>query len=334
MSITINKRHFVLAIFLFSVFVHAWCLRAATTNFLERKHRTSSFALTDGEETMLPYFTGETSTCLYTVYFLGDSPKERSFWDVYNKAGFWKGKDNERPHLYTKEIERHIKTAIKQYNIYAIALNKSMIKSNSKGDFTPNADAQYTTFQLKEGKWTSVDCFNVMQSPTNTAKYLLTLLNKTNPTNAQLLGDSLVSTHNFVQRVNTTCAENASGCILEKLKINYYQLYSNTPSMFFCLDESHKIKFKSYKTINSIEEHIKTYALLLTNNVLSDSILCYEYYNNAGTLSCYEKLYYVDIRKGKIWTVCLTYDVESVEAADAEIYIIDLNRGCFRRENN
>ena len=117
MSITINKRHFVLAIFLFSVFVHAWCLRAATTNFLERKHRTSSFALTDGEETMLPYFTGETSTCLYTVYFLGDSPKERSFWDVYNKAGFWKGKDNERPHLYTKDIERHIKTAIKQYNI-------------------------------------------------------------------------------------------------------------------------------------------------------------------------------------------------------------------------
>ena len=143
-----------------------------------------------------------------------------------------------------------------------------------------------------------------------------------------------MSTHNFVQRVNTTCAENASGCILEKLKINYYQLYSNTPSMFFCLDESHKIKFKSYKTINSIEEHIKTYALLLTNNVLSDSILCYEYYNNAGTLSCYEKLYYVDIRKGKIWTVCLTYDVESVEAADAEIFIIDLNRGCFRRENN
>lgn len=106
-------------------------------------------------------------------------------------------------------------------------------------------------------------------------------------------------------------------------------------SLIACrLDESHKMKFKSYKTRTDTEEHIKTYALLLTSNVVSDSILCYEYHNNAGTLSCYEQLYYVDISKGRIWTVSLTYDVESVEAADADIYIIDLNRGCFRREDN
>lgn len=334
MPLTISKRHFVSVILLFGVFVHAWCLHATPIDFMESKHRTSPFAPTDGEETMLPYFTGETSTCLYTVYFLGRTAKERSFWDVYNKVGFWKDKDNERPHLYAKDIERHITTAIKQYNIFAIAIDKGMIKDIQKGDFTPNDDALYATFLLKEGKWTVVDSFNVMQSPTNTAEYLMKVLDKTNRNNAQLLGDSLVSSPNFAHNVNATCAENASGCILEKLKCNYYQLHSNTPTMACRLDESHKMKFKSYKTRTDTEEHIKTYALLLTNNVVSDSILCYEYYNNAGTLSCYEQLYYVDISKGRIWTVSLTYDVESVEAADADIYIIDQKRGCFRREDN
>jgi len=168
---------------------------------MESKHRTSPFALTDGEETMLPYFTGETSTCLYTVYFLGRTAKERSFWDVYNKVGFWKDKDNERPHLYAKDIERHITTAIKQYNIFAIAIDKGMIKDIQKGDFTPNDDAQYTTFLLKEGKWTVVDSFNVMQSPTNTAEYLMKVLDKTSRNNAQLLGDSLVSSPNFAHNL-------------------------------------------------------------------------------------------------------------------------------------
>ena len=88
------------------------------------QNRTSSLIFTDGEATLLPYFSGENATNLYTVYFLGRTEREREYWDVYNKNGFWKGKDSEQMHIYTKDIERYINANIKQYYIFAIAIEK------------------------------------------------------------------------------------------------------------------------------------------------------------------------------------------------------------------
>lgn len=57
--------------------------------------------------------------------------------------------------------------------------------------------------------------------------------------------------------------------------------------------------------------------------MVTDSILCYEYYNNANTLSCYEQIYYINIRQRKIWTVMMTFDEESAQADDTNTYLID-----------
>lgn len=69
-----------------------------------------------------------------------------------------------------------------------------------------------------------------------------------------------------------------------------------------------------------------------TNNLASDSILCYEYYNNANTLSSYKQIYYIDISQRKIWTVMLIYDEDSTEADSANIYTIDLKTNRFRKK--
>ena len=62
--------------------------------------------------------------------------------------------------------------------------------------------------------------------------------------------------------------------------------------------------------------------------------LCYEYFNNANTLSCCEQLCYIDIKQAKLWTVWLNYDVESATAEEANVYTIDLKTNRFRREDN
>ena len=67
---------------------------------------------------------------------------------------------------------------------------------------------------------------------------------------------------------------------------------------------------------------------------LNDSVLCYEYYNNADALSCYEQLYYIDIGQRKIRTVMLTYDEESTTADSAQVYTIDLKTEHFQQEMN
>ena len=85
---------------------------------------------------------------------------------------------------------------------------------------------------------------------------------------------------------------------------------------------------------DDVEIHTKVYALLFANNQVSDSILCYEYYNNANTLSCCELLYYMDIKQAKLWTIWLNYDVESATAEEANVYTIDLKTNRFRREDN
>ena len=239
---------------------------------------------------MLPFFSGETHTQLYTVYFVGRTEKERNFWDVYNKKGFWKGKDKGRIELYAKSIERHIKVNAKQYNVFVIALNKSMIKMTTTDDFSPDTNAVYKTYLLTNGEWTEVDSFDIQRTPKNMAAYFMSLLDKTSINGSPFLGDSLVASPNFSSQVNTSCAEGGGECVLEKLKTNYNQLFSSGASAVLNIDATHKLKFKTYHKKDDVEIHTKVYALLSANNQVSDSILCYEYYNNANTLSCCELL--------------------------------------------
>lgn len=84
------------------------------------------------------------------------------------------------------------------------------------------------------------------------------------------------------------------------------------------LDAAHKLLFKKRKEKSKSEEYIKVYALLSVNDKVTDSVLCYEYYNNAETLSAYKQIYYIDTVQRRIWTVMLTYDEESAEADAAK----------------
>ena len=147
-----------------------------------------------------------------------------------------------------------------------------------------------------------------------------------------LLGDSIVADNAFSNQVNTSCATGKEGCILDKLTTNYYSSLSRKSGSVLKLDKTHQLSLKIYKKKSSTEEHIRAYALLSINNLVSDSILCYEYYNNANTLSCYEQIYYININQRKIWTVMLTYDEDSAEADSVNIYIIDLGTNRFRKE--
>jgi len=306
------------------------CKNQKDIDFLNPKNRTSALTLTDGERKMLPCFSGESEIYLYTVYFLGRTEEERTFWDVYNENGFWKGKDSEQAHLYAKDMERCIDARIKRYNIFAIAIDKGMIKETTEDEFLPDSNAVYKTYLLTDGKWIITDSFKVQDTPKETMEYLMNVLDKRS-TN-KLLGDSSVSVPNFSNSVNTSCATGSEECILEKLTTNYYSLLSNRPSFVLKLDKKHKLLLRTYKEKDSIEEHIRTYALLHTNNLASDSILCYEYYNNANTLSSYEQIYYIDISQRKIWTVMLIYDEDSTEADSANIYTIDLKTNRFRKK--
>lgn len=148
-----------------------------------------------------------------------------------------------------------------------------------------------------------------------------------------LFGDSLVADTTFPSQVNSSCARGKDGCVLEKLSINYYSILSRMSRSALKLDKTHQLSLKIYKKKNSTEEHISAYVLLSVNNVVTDSILCYEYYNNANTLSCYEQIYYINIRQRKIWTVMMTFDEESAQADDANTYLIDLRTNRFRKED-
>ncbi|WP_257884743.1 hypothetical protein [Prevotella jejuni] len=148
-----------------------------------------------------------------------------------------------------------------------------------------------------------------------------------------LLGDSLVADTTFPSLVNSSCARGKDGCVLEKLSINYYSILSRMSRSALKLDKTHQLSLKIYKKKNSTEEHISAYVLLSVNNVVTDSILCYEYYNNANTLSCYEQIYYINIRQRKIWTIMMTFDEESAQADDTNTYLIDLRTNRFRIED-
>ena len=153
--------------------------------------------------------------------------------------------------------------------------------------------------------------------------------------NRALLGDRLVNEKTFTDRVNATCGSEATNCVLERLTTNYYQLFSHSPKWVMPLDDAaHSLSLRTYRKQNITEEHIQTYAVLIANKLAVDSILCYEYYNNADALSSYEQLYYIDLDQRKIRTVMLTYDEESTTADSARIYTIDLKAEHFQQEMN
>lgn len=154
------------------------CKNQKDFDFLNPKYKTSVFMLTDGEKNMLPYFSGENETDLYTVYFLGRTEEERNFWDVYNKKGFWKGKDSEQAHLYAKEMEQCIDVRIKRYDIFAIAIDKGMIEETTEDEFLPTENAVYKTYLLTGEGWIIADSFKVQDTPKETMEYLMNILDK------------------------------------------------------------------------------------------------------------------------------------------------------------
>lgn len=172
-----------------------WCESQKEIDFLNKQNRTSTLLLSDGEKTLLPYFSGENATDLYAVYFLGRTERERQYWDVYNKKGFWKGKDSERIHLYTKEIEQYLNAKREQYYIFSICIKKSMIKENAEDEFQPNSNAIYKTYLLTDGEWIIADSFNVKNTPKETADYLINIIKKRRNINVKSSKESIASWH-------------------------------------------------------------------------------------------------------------------------------------------
>ncbi len=258
-----KMKHITFILSLILISTTSFCCKSQKNfDFLNIKNRTSSLIFTDGEATILPYFSGENTTNLYTVYYLGRTEEERKYWDVYNKNGFWKGKDSEQAHMYTEDIEQYINAEIKKYHVFAIAINKKMIKETAEDEFLPDSNAVYKTYLLTDGKWTVVDSFKVQDTPKETAEYLMNILDKRSNGEVKLLGDSLISFLNFSNGVNTSCATGKEGCILDKLATNYYSSLSKKSSSVLKLDKTLQLSPKIHKKKSSMEEHIRAYALL------------------------------------------------------------------------
>ena len=149
--------------------------------------------------------------------------------------------------------------------------------------------------------------------------------------NSLPLGDKCISNKDFAHQVNTTCVAGQEACILNQLTIDYYKLLSHKSKFNLKLDKLHTLSLKTYKEKSGVEEHIRTFAILYAGKQLSDSLLCYEYYNNANTLSCYEQFYYIDVELRCVWTIVLTYDEESAKADNVKVYRIDLARNRFHK---
>lgn len=99
------------------------------------------------------------------------------------------------------------------------------------------------------------------------------------------------------------------------------------------LNNDIKIVFKKHiYTKNEVEEHFKILLETYLSNTKKDTLTCYEYYNNANTLSAYEKYYYLDLEKSKIWTMYLLYDLESVFVENWNEYQVN-KEGKFVKQN-
>ena len=219
---------------------------------------------TDGESTILPYFSGEDATNLYTVYFLGSTRHEREYWDVYNKNGFWKGRDSEQAHMYARDIERHIDARIKQYRIFAIAIDKRMIKETAENEFLPKSDAIYKTYLLTGGKWILVDSFKVQDTPKETAEYLVNILDKRSNGNVNFFGgDSLI------EGGVASCVRNGKQYVIDGFILNLPSIAKEdfkfeerndtlyiTPLTYFTLDGTTLVVPKDIRVINLQESII------------------------------------------------------------------------------
>ncbi len=127
------------------------------------------------------------------------------------------------------------------------------------------------------------------------------------------LGDSLVSENNFAELVQKSCVSGTEECVLERLTTNYYRMFSGIPTTVCVLDGTHGLWLDIRKTKTETEEHIEVYAKISVDN------------------SCYEQLYYVSIPQLKVWTVRITYDEDSAEADDTDVFSMDLKHGCFKK---
>ncbi|WP_315343239.1 hypothetical protein [Hoylesella oralis] len=108
-------------------------------------------------------------------------------------------------------------------------------------------------------------------------------------------------------------------------------MFTSTPTAVYVLGDTHSLSFDMRRTKTETEEHIEAYAKISVSNLPVDSLLCYEYYNNADTLSCYEQLYYISIPRLKVCTVRITYDEDSAEADNINEFSVDLKSVYFRK---
>ena len=90
-------------------------------------------------------------------------------------------------------------------------------------------------------------------------------------------------------------------------------MFSGIPTTVCVLDGTHGLWLDIRKTKTETEEHIEVYAKISVDN------------------SCYEQLYYVSIPQLKVWTVRITYDEDSAEADDTDVFSMDLKHGCFKK---
>ena len=108
-------------------------------------------------------------------------------------------------------------------------------------------------------------------------------------------------------------------------------MFTGTPTAVYVLGDTHSLSFDMRRMKTETEEHIEVYAKISVDNLPTDSLLCYEYYNNADTLSYYEQLYYISIPLLKVCTVRITYDEDSAEADNINEFSVDLKSDCFKK---
>ncbi len=176
MKTTVYMRIGFFSLFLSCLIFYAFAGCMNLIDFLNPKYKTSVYILTDGEEVLLHRFSGESETELFVVYFLGRTEKERIYWDVYNKEGFWAGKDIEIAHIYDKKIERYIRKNRNSYYVFSVSIDKKFIEETTDDEFIPNSNAVYKTHLLTDGRGIVVDSFKVQDTPKETAEYLLRVL--------------------------------------------------------------------------------------------------------------------------------------------------------------